>query len=300
MDNFRWILLGVGILIVAIIYFISRKNRRDFYKEDDYSSEDLPEISAKNWDDLDEGVGEVRIIARSNDYEPSKAGEGPVEKRFEPDDDNADFYDEDENDPLFAKWPKHVTQPEAAPATSAATEDVAVAEVEPVVTADQEIGAETAKVEAAQAETTQAETTQAEPAPTDTVLVLNVLARDGTSLSGNSINSVAHANDMIFGEMNIYHRMDANNVPVFSLINMVKPGSFDPATIHDLETPGISLFLQLPGPSDPSGAYDDMLQTAYRMSEMLEARLCDRNRQPLTESVADKYRSIAASFDGKA
>jgi cell division protein ZipA len=99
--------------------------------------------------------------------------------------------------------------------------------------------------------------------------------------------------------MNIYHRMDENNQPLFSMVNMVKPGSFDPATIHELQTPGISLFMQLPGPSDASDAFNEMLQTAHRMAEVLEARLCDRRRQPMTEAVAEEYRNIAASFDGK-
>jgi hypothetical protein len=34
------------------------------------------------------------------------------------------------------------------------------------------------------------------------------------------------------------------------------------------------------------------------MAELLEARLCDKLRQPLTESTAEEYRSIAATFDG--
>ncbi|MGD2159803.1 MAG: cell division protein ZipA, partial [Gammaproteobacteria bacterium] len=140
---------------------------------------------------------------------------------------------------------------------------------------------------------------QAEPELAETVLVLSILAREGSNLSGKSINSVAHANNMAFGEMNIYHRMDENNQPLFSMVNMVKPGSFDPASIHELQTPGISLFMQLPGPSDASGAFNEMLQTAHRMAEVLEARLCDRRRQPMTESVVEEYRNIAASFDGK-
>jgi cell division protein ZipA len=80
---------------------------------------------------------------------------------------------------------------------------------------------------------------------------------------------------------------------------MVKPGSFDPSTIHELSTPGITLFMQLPGPSNASGAFNDMLDTARRMSEMLGARLCDRVRQPLTDAAVEEYREIAASFDGK-
>jgi len=292
MDNFRWILLAVGVLIVGIIYLISRKNRRDFYKEDDYPSEDLPDINTRNWDDLDEGVGEVRIVARNNDYQPpgpgaSSSAARPDSVRREP----VELDEDDENDPLFAKWPKTVPATEETvtrPAPESGPEPETEPEPEPA-----------AEPEGAESPGYQAEP-EPETEPREAVLVLNILARDGSALSGDSINSVARANNMVFGDMSIYHRMDAKNEPVFSLVNMVKPGIFDPATISELSTPGISLFMQLPGPDNPGAAYDDMLQTAYRISETLEARLCDRKRQPLTQSVADEYRSLAASFNGKA
>lgn len=287
MDNFRWILLAVGALIVVIIYLISRKNRRDFYKEDDYPSEDLPDIKARNWDDMDEGVGEVRIVARNSDYQPPGPGAPSSATRLDSDRRETDeLDDEDANDPLFAKWPKTV------PAKETVTEPAQESGPEPEAGPGPEPAAEREAAGSAESE--------AEAGPREAVLVLNILARDGTALTGDSINSVARANDMVFGDMSIYHRVDAKNEPVFSLVNMVKPGSFDPASIHELSTPGISLFMQLPGPANPGAAYDDMLQTAYRMSETLEALLCDRKRQPLTQSVADEYRSIAASFNGKA
>lgn len=291
MDNFRWILLAVGAVIILIIYLISRKNRRDFYQEDEDPSEDLPDINTRKWDDLDEGVGEVRIIARNNDYQPPSTAGVSAASRSGPDGHDADEYDEDENDPLFAKWPKTMPASEPAAETEAEVEAEHGSGIEPE--SEPQPAAETESVAVAAAQ-------EPEAAPTETVIVLTILARDGSVLTGDSINSVARANDMVFGDMSIYHRVDARNEPVFSLVNMVKPGSFDPATIHELSTPGISLFMQLPGPSNPGAAYDDMLQTAYRMSETLEARLCDRSRQPLTQSVVDEYRSIAASFDGKA
>ncbi len=279
MDNFRWILLAVGILIIVIIYLISRKNRRDFYQEDDYQSEDLPDIKTTSWDDLDEGVGEVRIIARSGDDSPGiddDSSKSYFDKKYIEDESI------EEDDALMAAY-----RPGYKPAPAAAYEPEPESEFEPALEPEPESASEPDSDGKAEAEL-----------PV-TVIVLNILARDGSTLSGKSINSVAHANDMVFGDMNIYHRMDANSEPVFSMVNMIKPGSFDPATIHELKTPGISLFLQLPGPFDASAAYDDMLQTAHRMSEILEARLCDKTRQPLTESVAEEYRSIAASFDGK-
>ena len=281
MDNFRWILLAVGVVIVLIIYLISRKNRREFYKDADDLSDDLPNIKPTGWDDLEEGVGEVRIIARHTGDDAPDLNSGPARTPVQGESYDVELNDEDANDPLFAKRPR--LKPLEVPAAESGT-----VEARP---------AETPAGEAGVDETGARETAGAEP--TETVLILSVLAREGSSLSGDSINSVALACNMVFGDMNIYHRMGADNTPVFSMVNMLKPGSFDPATIHELNTPGISLFMQLPGPADASAAFEDMLQTAYRMAETLEARLCDRSRQPLTESIAEEYRATAASFDAK-
>lgn len=276
MDNFRWILLAVGIFFIVAIYLISRKNKRDFYQEDDNLSEDLPEISTTNWDELDEGVGEVRIIARAND-DSLKADNDSALPFSNRDEELPDALMADEYEAVVSAEPKPEPQPETELEPEPQPEPEPEPEPEPPPEAGTEAGAE----------------------PSETVLVFNILARDGSTLPGKSINSVALANDMVFGEMNIYHRMGEDNKPLFSLVNMVKPGSFDPATIHELNTPGITLFLQLPGPSNAADAFNDMLHTAQRMSEMLEALLCDSKRQPLTESVVEEYRRTAASFDGK-
>ena len=277
MDNFRWILLAVGIVIIVIIYLISRKNKREFYQYDDDVSEDLPEVKTSNWDDLDEGVGEVRIVARAEDVDLQE--DQHKDAAYADDQYGAESADaiNEYDRPAVERTAVHDPQSRLNPETEPGPLDDVQAESEPQPVVEQKAEAEV----------------------TEAVLVLNILARDGSALSGKSINSVAHANNMEFGEMDIYHRMDENNQPLFSMINMVKPGSFDPSTIHELTTPGVSLFLQLPGPANASDAFDDMLQTASRMSEVLEARLCDKSRQPLTESVVEQYRDTAASFDGK-
>jgi cell division protein ZipA len=284
MDNFRWILLGVGVLFVIIVYLISRKNRRDFYQEDDSMPDELPQLNASNWDEFDEGVGEVRVIARAND-DLSVTDKTASSHSY-----RDELDDEDAHDPLFASKDTYRFEPEARPEPEFPAEPEA--EIQGTLATD------TARQPPAEDVRQQAGDDDRQT-PTETVLVLNIIARDGSHLSGKSINSVAHANNMVFGDMSIYHRMDQNNQPVFSMINMVKPGMFDPETIHELETPGVSLFLQLPGPANASAALDDMLRVAYRMSDTLEARLCDKSRQPLTESVVDEYRHTAASFDGQ-
>jgi cell division protein ZipA len=278
MDNFRWILLGVGILIIAMIYFISRKNKREFYQDDDDVAEDLPEIKARDWDDLDEGVGKVRIIARAEN--------------------DVSLDEDDEQDALFSyKTRASSTEPTVVDEPMPVVDEQAPVS-EPTLTQQPEARTQVDD-EALTTEAGRGAAAKTDEEPAETVLILNLLARRGGTLSGDSINSVARANDLVFGDMNIYHRLDDNNTPIFSMINMVKPGSFDPSTLHELKTPGVSLFLQLPGPAKASDAFNDMLQTAQRMSETLDTRLCDQRRKVLTESVVEQYRQTAAAFDGK-
>ena len=67
MENLRWILLAAGIFFILAIYFVGRQRRRQNSSDLFDSKEELPEFTARDWDELDEGVGEVRVVAREND-----------------------------------------------------------------------------------------------------------------------------------------------------------------------------------------------------------------------------------------
>ena len=94
--------------------------------------------------------------------------------------------------------------------------------------------------------------------------------------------------------MNIFHKLDGNGESVFSLANMVEPGDFDPDAMHEIQTSGIILFMQVSAVENPDSVFDDMLECAYHISEMLDAQLCNRKRQPLTQSDAEQYREMVA------
>ncbi len=67
MESLRWILLAAGIVFVLVIYMLGRSRRqRNHSLVDELEAEQedhLPEFSAQNLDDVDEGVGKVRIIS---------------------------------------------------------------------------------------------------------------------------------------------------------------------------------------------------------------------------------------------
>lgn len=235
MEYLRWILLVAGLVFVFVIYLIGKKRKR----QDTYSNYDLddeaPEFSANDWDEIDQGVGDVRIVAReSSDYD------GTDDEEFS----DTDTVNEQTDDSLY----------------------------------DQQ-------------QVTDGTETDQENTDLD-VIVLYILARSSGQLAGDKINSAAQANGLEFGKMDIFHRLDNAGKSVFSLANMVEPGSFDADAMHEIKTPGIIFFLQISSVADPSNAFDDMLECAYHISEMLDAQLCNQKRQPLTQNDAEQYREL--------
>jgi cell division protein ZipA len=86
---------------------------------------------------------------------------------------------------------------------------------------------------------------------------------------------------------------------VFSVANLVKPGSFDMSHIQDLRTPGISFFMALPGPLAALDAWEAMLPTAQRMAELLDAVLLDEERNALGRQRIAHIREDLRNYDRK-
>jgi len=116
------------------------------------------------------------------------------------------------------------------------------------------------------------------------VVVLSIMAREGRQFSGMDILDTLLANGFAHGEMAIFHYFNdnADKHPVFSLTNAVEPGTFDMDTIEALRTPGLSLFMQLPGALDARTAFELMLEKGRALASDLQGELCDETRSVLT------------------
>ncbi len=222
MESLRWILLGAGLVFVLIIYLLGRSRRQRQHSIVDELEEDLPAFSAQSLDDVDEGIGEVRVV------------------------------------------------------TDATVDDDTAADAEII---DNKAAAEN---------------TEKHAFPSD-IIVLYILARPNNVLLGSQINSSVQAMGLSFGEMNIFHYKPEDR-KVFSLANMVEPGSFDENTIHDLKTSGLTVFMQIKK-GDPLDDLTEMLQRSYQLAGLLDAVLCNHKRKPLTEQDAENYRTQVSDFE---
>jgi len=230
-ESLRWILLAAGIAFVIVIYFLGRNRRQRKRSMVDELDDDLPAFSAQSLDDVDEGVGQVRVIT------------------------SADSYNEDD--------------------------DVALN-----VSADSE-----------SPESTQNDSPGGDASAKNVlndIIVLYILPKPDCDLAGAQINSAAQAMGLRFGEMNVFHYLDGTR-SVFSLANMLEPGSFDADTMHDLKTTGLTVFMQM-HVGDPLDDLTEMLQRSYQLAGLLDARLCNHKREPLTEQDAENYRTQVSEF----
>jgi cell division protein ZipA len=134
----------------------------------------------------------------------------------------------------------------------------------------------------------------------DRIVTLFVHARAGATLRGDDLVVVAEKVGLVYGDMGIYHRLlDGKEVegPIFSMANIAKPGNFDLRRLSELETPGLSFFMTLPGPLPALDAWNSLLPVAQRVAQLLDAELLDESRNPLVEQTVAFLRNEMRQYD---
>ena len=121
-------------------------------------------------------------------------------------------------------------------------------------------------------------------------IALLIAEREGTNIFGNKLHAALREQGLEYGARQIYHRQSHGMVQ-FSVASLLQPGTLDPAEAATFSTPGLSVFLLLPGPVHPLAAFDDMLATARRLANTLNGQVFDMQRQPLGDESAAKLRA---------
>jgi len=133
------------------------------------------------------------------------------------------------------------------------------------------------------------------------IIVLYVIAQRETGFAGAAVLTALEDLGLKHGDMKIFHHYGIGELkveqPVFSLANMVEPGTFNPQQMPNLTTPGIVLFMRLPGPFGGRVAFELMLNNAQKIAEWLDGSVKDERHVPLTPQTINRLRERIANFE---
>ncbi|MFT4179037.1 MAG: cell division protein ZipA [Thermomonas sp.] len=134
----------------------------------------------------------------------------------------------------------------------------------------------------------------------DRIVSLYVAAKAGSTLRGPDIVVAAEKAGLTFGYMDVFHRLVDGKPelgPIFSVANIIKPGSFDMAMIAEVETPAIAFFLTLPAPVPALDAWETMEPAAQRMADLLDGVVLDEERNALGRQRIQHIRDELRAYD---
>ena len=130
------------------------------------------------------------------------------------------------------------------------------------------------------------------------IVQVHVLALD-EPFTGPRLLEVLTDSGLVFGEMDIFHKLDAQERVEFSLASALEPGSFELSSIEDFAGPGIILFLRVHELPEPLRVFDDLLTVAQAIALELHGELRDETHSVMTPQTIDHYRQVIKDFQFK-
>ena len=131
--------------------------------------------------------------------------------------------------------------------------------------------------------------------PRQKILALRVVAPRPSRFDGSQLADALREAGLTHGQYDIFHRLDGQGRPLFSLASLVEPGTFDPETMAEAAYPGVALFSVMPGPQPPLQTFDQMVKAARLLATRLDGSLLDEAGAPLSDRGLEDLREKIAS-----
>jgi cell division protein ZipA len=262
MDELRWILLGSGALLLVGIYVRGLLRQRAARPA---PREEWSAPSSRSWQEppVEQPEPVPESPSSGDPWSDPVADAGPV---------------------AAAPPPTAARVPPTTPAPVVRREPTIGGARVPVVEEIElpSIATERPANRRAQSTDTGGSAARAAPAPATTpsgkpqkIITVRVTAPAPARFEGAALLSAIEGLDLVHGRFDIFHRMHPSGRPVFSIANLLEPGTFDPATMRSGAYPGVAIFAVLPGPVPGHHALDDLMATARSLADRLGGNLLD-------------------------
>lgn len=141
---------------------------------------------------------------------------------------------------------------------------------------------------------------EAEGQPTvSKLIILHVMAKRPRMFNGTDIVGIAREFGLEYDQMNVFHKKvkrRGGKRAMYSIVNAVKPGTFDLDRMDKFETPGISFVMSLPGPEKGLKAFNIMMEAAKKTAERLRGDLLDESRNRLNAQAITRMKEDVQLF----
>jgi cell division protein ZipA len=216
------------------------------------------------------------------------------------DDDDADYADEEDASPVYAKKSEEYEDEEGFGGEDLDGEDFDDEDLEDEQGFDDDDYDEYEDDYEAEELAPLQPVSERQAAEPEEVLIINVMATHGNNFRGEELLDVLLKCGMRFGDMDIFHRYSdskGDGALLFSLANMVKPGTFDLDAMDEFDTPGVSLFMTLPLKADSMQSFELMADTARTIAETVGGELKDEQRSVMTRQTIEHCRERIRDFE---
>ncbi|MEZ8544258.1 cell division protein ZipA [Vibrio splendidus] len=131
------------------------------------------------------------------------------------------------------------------------------------------------------------------------VIVLNVHCAGEIPFVGTELFRSMENNGLTYGEMSIYHCFaQSSDEPkvIFSVANMMQPGTLEHDDPADFTTKGISFFMTLPCYGQADQNFNVMLSAAQKIADDMGGNVLDESRNLMTPNRLSDYRKQIRDF----
>ena len=135
------------------------------------------------------------------------------------------------------------------------------------------------------------------PEPPQMTVALTVIAPRGQSFTGAGIQTAACELGFQLGAHGLFdYGLEKGQEPLFNMAHLRAPGSFDARTLAELSTPGLLLFMNLPGPLEEMQALEKLVVAADQLAQKLGGLIGDKHRNRLTNQSLLALRNEITEF----
>ncbi len=132
----------------------------------------------------------------------------------------------------------------------------------------------------------------------DVIAGVNVVSEPHAPFKGLAIVAAMERIGMQLDAKGVFQQR-LNEGASYSMMNLHRPGRFNPSEWEIFRTTGLAFYMSVPGVEDPAVVFDRMMAHAVEVTTFLGGKLLDQDQRPLTDKGIVAIRAQIQGIDAK-